>query len=225
VLTLPAAAAAPPGPGGLDDAGLAAAVRTIQNVCFASYPPDLLKSMTGLAGPPPPEVMADPRRQIALLKTEAVVAKGLFYPSLLDDLIPALRATLRPGARLLDLGSGDGRVVFLASLLGARATGIEYDRALHRVAIAARDRLDSLVDSDHAILRRGDFFRADYADYDVLYYYKSGAYAETRLGLKIAAELRPDAVLLVLAGEPEHFPDLEPIATYGPVRVFRRRAP
>ena len=109
--------------------------------------------------------------------------------------------------------------------LGARATGIEYDRALHRIAIEARHRLSGLVDPDRAVLRRGDFFRADYAEYDVLYYYKSGAYAETRLGLKIAAELRPDAVLLVLAGEPEHFPDLEPVAAYGPVRAFRRGAP
>ncbi len=218
------AAPSPPGDG-LDEAGLANAVRTIQNICFASYPPDLLKAMTGHNGPPPPEVLEDPRLQIRYLKTEAVVAKGLFYPSLLDDLIPALRAALRPGARLLDLGSGDGRVVFLASLLGAHATGIEYDRAMHRIAIAARDRLAGLVDPERAVLQRGDFFRVDYSAYDVLYYYQAGAYAEKRLGLKIAAELRPDAALLVLAGQPEHFPDLEAGPTYGPVRLLRRRAP
>lgn len=209
----------------LDETALADALRTIQNTCFAAYPADLLKAMTGLEGPVPEEVRRDPRRQIDYLKSEAVVAKGLFYPSLLDDLVPALRAAVRPGARLLDLGSGDGRVVFLASLLGAHATGIEYDRALHRIAVDARGRLEGLIDPERADLRRGDFFKVDYSGYDVLYYYLSGAYAERRLTLKIAVELRPDAVLLVLAGAPEHFPELEPGPAYGPVRAFRRRAP
>jgi SAM-dependent methyltransferase len=174
-----------------------AALREIQNVCFAAYPSDLLQRMTGHAGPPPPEVQSDPRLQVKHLKTEAVVTKGLFYPSLLEELVPAFRAAIGPGTRFLDLGSGDGRVVFLAALMGADATGIEYDRELHGIAVRARRRLSHLIDRRRATLRRGDFFDLDLSRYDVLFYFGKGSFAEDRLGEKIVREMRPDAVLLL----------------------------
>ena len=162
-----AAAAAPP------PADLASKLRRIQETCFDLYPPALVQKMSGRPGPPPDDVRADPRRQVAYLKTEEKVAKGLFYPSILEDLYPALVAAIRPGDRFLDLGSGDGRVIFMAALLGARATGIEYDQELHRIALAAEKRLEGLVDPESAVLRRGDFFKVDLRPYEV-YFYSSG---------------------------------------------------
>src|SRR5207245_6464701 len=123
----------------------------------------------------------DPRGQVRYLKTEEKVDRGLFYPSILEDLLPALAEAIRPGARFLDLGSGDGRVVFMAALLGARAEGIEYDRRLHRIAVEAQSRLQDRIDPTRAVLRRGDFFAADFRPYDVLFYYGSGCSLETEL--------------------------------------------
>jgi len=202
-------------------AELAAAARAIQNACFAEYPPDLLARMTGRSGPVPEAVRSDPRLQIQYLRTEDVTGRGLFYPSLLDDLIPAFRAEVLPGRRFLDLGSGDGRVVFLAAFLGAEATGIEYEREMDRLARRARKRLGGLVPSGRARLRRADFFREDLSRYDVLFYYGQGSYVEDRLLEKIAREIRPAAVALFsfMKRSP---PGLEHVATHGNVGVYRR---
>jgi SAM-dependent methyltransferase len=205
-----------------DRAGFLDRVREIQVVCFATYPADLVARMSGREGPIPDAVRSDPRLQVKYLKTEEVVAKGLFYPSLLDELLPAFEATVRPGARFLDLGSGDGRVVFLAALLGAHATGIEYDRRLHRIALEARRRLEEIVPTDRALLHRSDFFRADLAAYDVLFYFGSGSYAEDRMLAKLGREMREDAVLLLAHGPPAVLPGLTLIASYGPVQAYRR---
>ncbi len=217
------AAAAPPAvPAAHPAPDLAAALRRIQNTCFASYPPDLVEKMSGREGPVPDEVRSDPGRQIEYLKTEEVVAKGLFYPSRLEDLLPAFLATVRPGARFLDLGSGDGRVVFLAALLGARAAGVEYDRDLHRIALRARGQLADLLDPGPAELRRGDFFKEDLGSYDVLFYFTSGAGAEDRLLKKLRGEMRRDAILLY-AYPYAPVEGFDRIGDYGVVRALKRR--
>ncbi|PYS95101.1 MAG: hypothetical protein DMF50_10275 [Acidobacteria bacterium] len=210
-----AAAAAPP------PADLASKLRRIQETCFDLYPPALVQKMSGRPGPPPDDVRADPRRQVAYLKTEEKVAKGLFYPSILEDLYPALVAAIRPGDRFLDLGSGDGRVVFMAALLGARATGIEYDQELHRIALAAEKRLEGLVDPESAVLRRGDFFKVDLRPYEVYFYYALGSSKEDRLLEKLGRDLGPSA-RLVLAYPSDSVPGFRRVADYDGVGIFQR---
>ncbi|MBD3310088.1 hypothetical protein GF351_02620 [Candidatus Woesearchaeota archaeon] len=63
----------------------------------------------------------------------------------------------------LDLGSGDGKVVMIASLF-TRAAGIEYDQELHEKAEEIRKRL-----SLKAKLIRGDFFGHDLSKYDIIF--------------------------------------------------------
>jgi SAM-dependent methyltransferase len=176
--------------------------------------------MSGKEGAAPEAIRVDPEGQMRYLGTEEVTGKGLFYPSRLEEILPALRATLRPERTFLDLGSGDGRVVFLAAVLGARATGIEYDRALHRVAREARRRLAGVVDPARAALRRGDFFALDLDRYDVLFYFGSGSYSEPRLFEKIAREMRPGSVFLLAHGREDSLPPLPLLATYGVVRIY-----
>lgn len=208
-----------------DRGAVAAALRVIQNTCFGLYPPDLLRRMTGKEGPVPEEVRSDPRLQMKYLATEGIAGKGLFYPSLLDELLPAFEATVRPGASFLDLGSGDGRVVFMATLFGADATGIEYDRDIHRIAKSARRALRDIVGPGRARLKRGDFFAVDYAGTDVLFYFASGSYSERRLFDKIALEMHAGAVFLLAHGQWDSLPDLPLLAEYGVVRVFGPPAP
>jgi SAM-dependent methyltransferase len=199
---------------------LAAMLRRIQTTCFALYPPEMLRQMSGSDAQAPETIRDDPRGQVKYLKTEERVARGLFYPSILEDLLPAFTATVRPDARLLDLGSGDGRVVFMAALLGARAEGVEFDRSLHQIALEARGRLRDRVDPAHAVLRRGDFFAEDFRPYNILFYYGSGCSLESRLLDKLRREMNDSAVLILAypATPPAGFRRL---ADYAGVGLYR----
>lgn len=209
----PAGAQAPP-------PDLGAQLRRIQATCFDLYTPAMLKEMSGTAARAPEAIRDDPRGQVKYLTSEEKVARGLFYPSILEDLLPAFQATVRPGSRVLDLGSGDGRVVFMAALLGARAEGVEFDRALHRLAIEARARLADRIDPARAVLRRGDFFAEDFSPYDILFYYGSGCRMEARLLDKLRREMNDSAVLILAypAAPPDGF---RRIADYSGVGLYR----
>ncbi len=202
-------------------ADLAVALTQIQNTCFAAYPHDLVARMSGHRDPIPEEVLTNPRLQIRYLKSEDRVSKGLFYPSLLEDLLPAFDETVRPGVRFLDLGSGDGRVVFMASLLGAKAEGVEYDRVLHRIAIEARRRLSGLIEPDRAVLRRGDFFKEDLRPYGLFFYYEAGSSLEDRLLEQLRSEM-DDEARLILAYPRGPVPGFIRIANHDGVEVLRR---
>ncbi len=67
-------------------------------------------------------------------------------------------AALTPEDTLVDLGSGDGRIVIGAARRGARAVGVEYDRAL--VDLSRRLAEEAGV-SDRASFVRGDIFETD----------------------------------------------------------------
>tara|TARA_Y100000310_G_scaffold343345_1_gene450519 strand:+ start:832 stop:1380 length:549 start_codon:yes stop_codon:yes gene_type:complete len=63
----------------------------------------------------------------------------------------------------LDLGSGDGKVVLIASLF-TKAGGIEFDKELFDASIEIRDKLG--VDCS---LIHDDFFKHDWSKYDVAF--------------------------------------------------------
>jgi SAM-dependent methyltransferase len=217
VVSLTAADSGPARP--FQGEALARAVRRIQNVCFATYPPDMVRRMTGIEGPVPQAIRDDPALQFKAFHAEDRRAKGLFYPSDLSDILPALAVEVHPGDRVLDLGSGDGRVVFLAALLGAEATGIEWDKEIHGLALRAREDLADLLPRERIHLRHGDFLKEPLERYDVLFYFDSGTFARSALFDKIGAEMRHGARLL-LAHE-----NLEPLgfvksAQHGVVDVY-----
>lgn len=203
----------------LQGEALRLAVRRIQNVCFATYPPDMVRRMTGIDGPVPAAIRDDPALQFKSFHHEDKRDKGLFYPSDLSDVFEAIAAEVRPGTKFLDLGSGDGRVVFLAALLGADATGIEYEKEIHGLALRAEESLADLLPRERIHLRHGDFLKEPFERYDVLFYFDSGTFARSALFDKIGAEMRHGARLL-LAHE-----NLEPIgfvksAQHGVVDVY-----
>ena len=41
----------------------------------------------------------------------------------MDEILPVMRSYVSEGTKFLDLGSGDGRILFLAAALGANVTG------------------------------------------------------------------------------------------------------
>ncbi len=208
-----------------------AALDRIQRECLRAYPPELLAEMASGAREIPAAVEADPEAQMQFLDKEIPLDKGLFYPVLLEDMLPAFERYLTPGDRFLDLGSGDGRVVFMASLLGAEGTGIEYDKKMVKISRRAGKALRDLVDLERVRIVRGDFFESSWSGYDVIFYFDLSSFAQDRVREKLRRELDPGAVLLV-GFEQAPFPGLEREAAYPSlealhpnVTVYRRTVP
>ena len=200
----------------------------IQRECLRSYPEGLLAEMASGAQEIPPTVEADPKAQMTFLDKELPLDKGLFYPILLEDLLPAFERYVAPGIRFLDLGSGDGRVVFMANVLGADAVGIEYDRQMVAISRQALKTLRELVDPGRLRIVQGDFFAASWSGYDVIYYFDLGSFEQERVREKLKRELEPGALLLV-GHEQVPFPGLElvtafpsPEARHPEVKVYRQ---
>jgi len=83
----------------------------------------------------------------------------------------------------LDLGSGDGRAVLIASLF-TKATGIEFDKELCNVAKKIRDKLEL----DCEILQE-DFLKFDISKYDFLFINPDQGF-QKGLDEKLANEMR-----------------------------------
>jgi protein-L-isoaspartate O-methyltransferase len=78
-------------------------------------------------------------------------------------------AALKPGEKMFDLGSGDGRIVIIAAQkFGADATGVEIDAEL---AKESAEKIRSLGLEKKAHIVRGDILRQDYSSADVLAVY------------------------------------------------------
>jgi hypothetical protein len=71
-------------------------------------------------------------------------------------------------SHLLDLGSGDGRVVLLASIFGIQATGIECDDWLTSAALNIKGKL-ALPHFEKVRLLKDDFMKHGMQPYDLVY--------------------------------------------------------
>lgn len=97
------------------------------------------------------------------------VEKGYFSPTVLQKINECFNEFLKPGLRFIDLGSGDGRVVFLASLYGADAFGVEYNPILYSISIKAMSSLSDIINISNVHFIKGDAFLLDWSHYDVIY--------------------------------------------------------
>lgn len=104
-------------------------------------------------------------------------------------------ARIRPGEQVVDLGSGDGRLVFAAARdHGARAVG--YEVSLLPYLVSRIGRLFSPgLDVD---FRFRDFFHADLSAADAVVCFLTPA-AMRRLGPKLAREMKPGSRFVSLA--------------------------
>lgn len=74
-------------------------------------------------------------------------------------------AELKPGDRLVDLGSGDGRTVIAAARRGVKSRGIEYNPDLVALSRAAASTAGV---SDMATFEQGDIFESDFSEATVV---------------------------------------------------------
>lgn len=101
-------------------------------------------------------------------------------------------AAVGPGDYLIDLGSGDGRIVINAALRGALGHGIELDREL---VVRARERARAAEVSERTLFRHGDIFDADIGAASVVTMYLMPD-VNLRLRPKLLAELAPGTRVL-----------------------------
>src|SRR5690606_34722405 len=96
-------------------------------------------------------------------------------------------AEVRRDDYVIDLGSGDGRIVIAAARRGARAHGVEIEPEL--VELARRNARDAGVE-DRATFAEGDLFEADISAASVVTLY---LFPEVNIALrpKLLAELAP----------------------------------
>jgi hypothetical protein len=212
-LLLPSALTAQPAPG-------PEILDRIQRQCLEAYTPEMLVELYGSAEIPE-EARVDSEAAIDQLINVLEVEKGRFYPFLLEDLTAAFDLWVKPGTRFLDLGSGDGRVVFYAASLGAEATGIEYDPQVFGVSERAREALGDVLKGAQLQLTRDDFFNHSWSGWDVVFYFDLGAFDQHRLRKKIFSELDPGARLIV-GHQRVAFPGLELETTFDSLHVYRQ---
>jgi cyclopropane fatty-acyl-phospholipid synthase-like methyltransferase len=93
-------------------------------------------------------------------------SKGFWNAAVTDEVYEAFKKLkLGKFENFLDLGSGDGKVVLLASLFCKNAEGIEIDRFLHNKAVEMQRKFGI----NNAKFHNKDFFHHNLADYDVLF--------------------------------------------------------
>jgi len=89
------------------------------------------------------------------------------------------------------LGSGDGKVVLIASLFGVKATGIEFDKDLIDVSVKIRDELNLSAD-----FIQGDFLKQDLSRYDIIFINPDKGF-KLKLENKLIKEMKSTAKLFV----------------------------
>lgn len=103
-------------------------------------------------------------------KTQEIEKLAPYYPtpeSVVERMLKL--GGLKPGEKMFDLGSGDGRVVIIAAQkFGADATGIEMDTDLHKQSM---DRIKSLGLEKKARIVLGDILKQDFSSADLLTVY------------------------------------------------------
>lgn len=108
-----------------------------------------------------------------------------------DNVVRAMLdlARVAPGERLIDLGSGDGRIVIEAARRGARAHGVEIDPRLVAVSREAAERAGV---ADRATFATQDLFETDFVSADVVTMYLLPD-VNAKLAPKLFATLKPGA--------------------------------
>ncbi len=99
---------------------------------------------------------------------------------------------IKPGMHVYDLGSGDGRLLFLAAQKGAHAVGYELNPILAFFTI-----IRALLTGNHKKISVycKNFWNADIRDADVIFVYLLPWHME-RLGKKLQKELRSGTIIV-----------------------------
>ncbi len=128
-------------------------------------------------------------------------------------------ARVQPGETVCDLGAGDGRVVIAAARdFGARGIGIEIS-PLHCWQARVRAAFAGLT--GQVIIQRGNFYRADLREADVIFLYITSAQAEKVKAL-LEGQLRDGARVVSVSAD---IPGWQPAQVDMPQLIFLYQMP
>ena len=93
-------------------------------------------------------------------------SKGFWNAAIADEVFEAFKKIeLNRFKNFLDIGSGDGKVVLIASLFCQNAEGIEIDKFLHNKAVEMKGKFNI----QNAKFHNKDFFEHDFSQYGLLF--------------------------------------------------------
>lgn len=121
--------------------------------------------------------------------------KTPFYPSSLNRLNKFMEesgAILPDSGKFIDIGSGDGRIVFWAAKRGFFAEGIEFNPFL---VLYSRLVLFLRGAGKKTKIHRKNFMDHDFSDYDVAYLYIFPEFMD-QLQSKLFREMKPGSIVL-----------------------------
>jgi protein-L-isoaspartate O-methyltransferase len=135
-------------------------------------------------------------------------------PSLSSTVKRMMRlAEIKPGEALIDLGSGDGRILLAASKLGAQCLGIEINPLL-----VWYTRIRACLSKASSVsVRRTNLWKVDVSQADVVTIYMVPIFMQ-KLKEKLQAEMKPGS-RIIAAVHP--FPDWPPTAQEDNVFLYR----
>ncbi len=122
-------------------------------------------------------------------------------------------AEIKPGDKVADLGSGDGRIVIAAALAGAEAHGFEINPVL---VLWSRYKIKKAGLKGRAFIHWKSFWNESFKDYDVAMLFGITGIMEG-LREKLKAELKPGSRII---SNTFRFPEWEPIKNQN-VFVYR----
>jgi len=107
---------------------------------------------------------------LAQEKKEEIEKLAPYYPTpetIVEQMLKL--GELKPGERMFDLGSGDGRIVIMAAqTFQADATGVEFDQDLHK---QSSERIKKLGLEKRARIIHGDIARQNYSSANLVTVY------------------------------------------------------
>ena len=117
--------------------------------------------------------------------------KGYWAVSPIVDLFELFQKThLKKHKKFIDLGSGDGRATIIANLF-TDATGIEFDKELHRIAKRLAKDLNS-----NAKFINDDYCGVDLGSYDYIFMFPDSPFEEN-VENKLLKEMKSNSKLVV----------------------------
>ena len=121
---------------------------------------------------------------------------GAYFAETSDERLKTILelADLKRSDRVLDLGSGDGRIVLAIAKLGIKATGIEINPVLVLISQIKLYFSDSVTKSN-AVFIQGNLWKIDASPYNVVIVYGISSMM-SELKDKLSNELRPGSKLI-----------------------------
>ncbi len=147
-----------------------------------------------------------------------VTLKGPFYAATSVERIEQIieMAKLKPGMRVVDLGSGDGRILIELVKAAPEILAIGYEIDPKYVKLSRKKIAEAGLE-DKIKIEQKSFWQADFSQDDIITVYCLQRFME-RLEKKLRAEIKPDCKVISVFFQ---FPHWQPKKELGDIRLYQ----